>query len=118
MVGSRNHPLNFRGRWRRPHIPTRGEKALSGLGRPRAPVIVENPRVVGDAWSGRLRSYRWLVEVGMEIDVVRRDKLPVDLNGWWRRPHIPTRGEEALGGWCWLSASAQDSQNPPHTSRQ
>jgi len=92
--------------------------ALGGLGRPRAPVIVEIPRVVGGAWSGGLRSYRRLVEVvDMKVDVVRGDKPPADLNGWWCQPHIPTRGEEALGGWSWSFASARDSRNPPHTSR-
>ena len=43
--------------------------ALSGLDRPQAPVIVKVPRLVGDAWSGRLGSYRRLVEVGMEVGV-------------------------------------------------
>ena len=43
--------------------------ALSGLDRPQAPVIVKVPRVVGDAWSGGLGSYRRLVEVGMEVGV-------------------------------------------------
>ena len=43
--------------------------ALSGLDRPQAPVIVEVLRVVGDAWSGGLGSYQWLVEVEMEVDV-------------------------------------------------
>jgi len=42
---------------------------LSSLDRPQAPVIVEIPRVVGDAWSGGLGLYQWLVEVGMEVDV-------------------------------------------------
>jgi len=41
----------------------------------------------------------------------------LNLSGLWRRPHIPTRGEEALGGWSWSPASARDSRNPPHTSR-
>jgi len=58
-----------------------------------------------------------LVEVGMKVDVVRGDKPPVDSNGWWRRPDIPTRGEEGLRWLVLLPSSACDSRNPPHTSR-
>ena len=33
------------------------------------------------------------------------------LERWLRRPHIPTREGEALGGCSWSSASACDSRN-------
>jgi len=84
--------------------------SAGGPGRLRALVIVKISRAVGDACraaSGR-RNRRRCRE---------GDKPPIDLNGWWRRPHIPTRGEEALGGLCSLSITARDSQKPPHLSR-
>jgi len=52
-------PVNLRGWWHRSHIPTKGEgPSAAGLDRPRAPVIVEIPMVVGDACSSGLRLYR------------------------------------------------------------
>ena len=38
---------------------------------------------------------------------------PLDLRGWWHRPHIPTRGEEARDGFSLWSATAHDSRKAP-----
>ena len=62
--------------------------SAGGPGRLRALVIVKISRAVGDACraaSGR-RNRRRCRE---------GDKPPIDSNGWWRRPHIPTRGEDS-----------------------
>jgi len=42
---------------------------------------------------------------------------PLDLRGWWRRSHIPTRGEKACGGFSSSPGSARDSRKPPQTYR-
>jgi len=38
----------------------------------------------------------------------------LNLSGLWRRPHIPTRGEEARSGLSLSSASARYGQKLPH----
>ena len=38
---------------------------------------------------------------------------PLDLRGWWHRPHIPMRGEEVCDGFSSLSAIAYDSCRVP-----
>jgi len=38
---------------------------------------------------------------------------PLDLCGWWRHSHIPTRGEEACGGFSSSPSSAHDGRKPP-----
>ena len=42
-------------------------------------------------------------------------KPPACLNRWWRRSHIPTRGEEMCGGFLGAPGTARDSRNHPPT---
>jgi len=47
-------------------------------------------------------------------DVDGLENHALSLQGWWRRPHIPARGEEARGSLPSSSIGARDSRNPPH----
>ena len=88
--------------------------ALALLRRPAAVMTIESEW----GWDIMAVACRGRVVVSPEggCGLCSKRESPVNLYGWWRRSHIPTRGEKVSGGLSSLHG-ARDRQKPSEISR-